>query len=349
MVPIFLVTCLTGVSLIYQKVIVRGLVTPDAILPADYGIDQLTIDLEQLVHHPFFRGDALIKAPNSEEPYWWVRYPDGEKLLFRTGDLELYEFNYWVLPVFEFIRHLHIELLTGLAGEVVLLYVGAMALVLGLSGLWLWWPMRAGFHWRWVVPPLRRLKLKSFLRLHSQSGIVILPMFLLVTLTASVMMFQKVRNAINAEELKVVTAVSPASIDSGQLIAAVRLADATVGFSWPTYIRVVPGDTPLAKIRLRLDGEWHPNGRTNVFVDMEQQLVTTLQLVSEDTPGKKVLNQMYPLHSSYGMPFFYSLLTMLVGIGATWSIVTGTGSWLRRRLPGKERDKPTVQVLKGLG
>ena len=331
MVPIFLVTCLTGVSLIYQKAIVRALVAPEASLPADYDIDQLSAELNLLLQHPRFSPNALIKAPNLEEPYWWIREPGGDKLLFRLGDLVQYEANSWLMPTYEFIRNLHIELLTGLAGEIFLLYVGAMAVVLGLSGLWLWWPMRSGFHWRWVLPPLRRLKLKGFLRFHSQSGIVILPMFLVVTLTASVMMFQKVRNAIAAAEIEAAE-VTPVAIDRHQLIAAVKLADATVKNSWPTYIRVVPGDEPQAKIRLRLNGEWHPNGRTNVYVDMAKQQVTTLQHVEKDSPTKKVLNQMYPLHSSYGMPAFYSLLTLSMGLGAIWLIVTGTGSWLRRRL-----------------
>lgn len=346
MVPIFLVTCLTGIALIYQKAIVRVLVTPDASLPADYGIDQLSVELEQLVQHQMFRADALIKAPNTEEPYWWIRYPGEDKLLFRLGDLEQYEVNNWVLPAFEFVRHLHIELLTGLAGEIVLLYVAAMALVLGFSGLWLWWPMRRGFHWRWVIPPVRRLKLKSFLRFHSQSSVVILPMFLVVTLTASVMMFQKVRNAITAETTQTSVQASRAPIDPDQLVAAVQLVNRTVQNSWPTYIRVVPGDAPVAKVRLRLDGEWHSNGRTNVYVDMDQTVVTKLQHVDDDSSVKKVLNQMYPLHSSYGMPLFYSLLTLSVGIGVIWLIVTGTGSWLRRRYIATPVAKPAAAIVR---
>ena len=348
-VPIFFVTCLTGLALVYQKGIVRQMVTPDAVLPDQYGVQQVGAELEQLMAMPQFHSDALIKAPNAEEPYWWIRRPGGDKQLFRIGDLQQYEQGVWILPVLEFARHLHIELLSGLVGEVLLLYVGLMTLLLGFTGIWLWWPQRRGFHWRWVIPPRRRLKLKSFLRLHSQSGIVLLPMFFVVPLTASVMMFQKVRNALTAAPVVATEMVDYAEVSNGQIAAALKLSVDSIENSWPTYIRLLPGDVPTAKFRLRLEDEWHPNGRTNIVVDLGAMAITDLQDVRQARPLKQVLNQMYPLHSSYGMPLFYSILTALVGVGSLWLLVTGTGSWLRVNLRQNQFQRSKLQLAEKTG
>ena len=339
--PILLVACVSGVLMVYQKAIVRTLVTPGAQLPPGYDIQTAADELQRLIDHPAFLADALIKAPNSQEPYWSLRHADGRRQLLSLGDLQVYQQGDGLLSAFEFVRELHIELLTGLAGEMVLLVIGFSALFLSVTGIWLWWPMRKAFKWQWVVPPPSHWQSKWWLRYHSHSGSILVPILLLVFITSSVMMWQKVRNALTTIEAPPVkqSTLKPAA---DEISRALLLADATVGNSWPTYIRVTPGSPAKVRIRVRLNGEWHPNGRTNILIDLNSQTVENLQRADAAFPLQKILNQMYPLHSGYGMPAIYTLLIFLAGVGGAWLSVTGALSYLRvlrqRRTPKARAD-----------
>lgn len=87
-VPTLTIAFLTGALLVYQKNLITGLVLRDAQLPAGYDIDSLTRELQQVLQHPLFQPEDLIKAPNAEEPYWSLRHGNGEKILLGLGNQE---------------------------------------------------------------------------------------------------------------------------------------------------------------------------------------------------------------------------------------------------------------------
>ena len=57
--------------------------------------------------------------------------------------------------------------------------------------------------------------------------------------------------------------------------------------------------------------------------------IVAVDRADEAPAGRRVLNQMYPLHSGYGLPAGYSLLVFVAGAGTLWLGWTGVRSWLR--------------------
>src|SRR5690606_15682758 len=77
---------------------------------------------------------------------------DGAIQLLAVGSLAPYDGNGWVLAAFALLRDLHVTLLAGIPGEALLLATGIAGLFLSITGLVLWWPVRRGFRWRWLLP-----------------------------------------------------------------------------------------------------------------------------------------------------------------------------------------------------
>lgn len=336
-VPTLTIAFLTGALLVYQKNLITGLVLRDAQLPAGYDIDSLTRELQQVLQHPLFQPEDLIKAPNAEEPYWSLRHGNGEKILLGLGNQEHLQQTDSLLTLLETVRHIHLELMAGTTGKILLLISAVLGVFLTVSGLWLWWPTRRSMRWYWVLPPPSRWKLKLFLRFHSHSGIALATMLAIVLSTSSVMMWRKVGNTFTAPPTPVAVAESTRAFSDTDVTAvaeAVALVVREIPHSWPTYIRL---DTPTdansgtsVRVRVRLQGEWHPNGRTRAQVNVHPLEIISLSRADAVSPGEKLLNQMYPLHSGYGMPALYQAGIFFTGMGGLWLVMTGTTSLVRR-------------------
>lgn len=107
-------------------------------------------------------------------------------------------------------------------------------------------------------------------------------------------------------------------------------ASTAVPDGWPTYIHLPGDELTEASIRFRLPGEWHPNGRTSVTFDTTTGKATLSSRSDQVRPARKVLNQLYPLHSGYGMGWIYTLLIFVSGLAMLWLVVSGGISYLRR-------------------
>ncbi|WP_075185063.1 PepSY-associated TM helix domain-containing protein [Teredinibacter haidensis] len=331
--PLFLLACTSGTLLVFQKPLIRLVVTPTAEMPVSYSIDQLAIELEQLVQHPLFDTRQLIKAPSVEEPFWSVR-GDGKKILLSIGHLERYERGQWLIDGLEWLRQFHIELLAGTTGKILLLIVVLVALLMCVTGAIVWWPMRRIYHWSWVLPPRSKWRLRYMIRFHSHSSFTVLPLLMVVLLCAAVMMWNKVDHALAATGSKksspvlVPQSISPDYVNN--IGAALKRAHRALPHSWPTYIRIQGQNMNHLRVRVRLNGEWHPNGRSSATVDLQRLEMT--EFVRADTQPflLRLRNQMYPLHSGYGMSPLYMGLVFIAGLGGIWLSVTGLIALLRR-------------------
>ena len=303
----------SGALLVYKKPLVHWLVTPGASLSASYGPRQMVPELDRIVrtHPPGLR--ERIKAPNDEEPYWTLTANDGNIQLLSVGDLAPFDDALGVLDVFAFVRHLHTELLAGVTGEAVYLVAGLLGLVLVGSGLVLWWPTRRLLRWRWVWP--RPCRLALFLQYHRHGGALASPLLLVVVLTGSLMLWQKLVMPLLPAVATTAAAVEiRAEPTAGGLLT---LALAQVPDGWPTYIRLPDPERGQADIRFRLPGEWHPNGRTSVTLDARSGELVVSRRSDRVSTVRWWVNQLYPLHSGYGV------------LG--WLSLTGVVSYLRRR------------------
>ena len=326
-----LIAALSGALLVYKKELVRLLITPGAELPADYDAAHMARQLDRIVQQAEAGTLRLIKAPNRKEPYWTLTLAGrgGERTvqLLSSATLEPYRNNLWLLDGMAFIRELHTELLTGAAGEALLLASGVGGLFLSVTGLLIWWPTRRGFRWRWVLP--RPMPMRFVLHSHRHAGAVAAAILIAVMLTGSIMLWQKLVRPLlaPAPATTLQTSLAGEVAPSRWLLAAA----AAVPDGWPTYIRLPDGDRGEASIRFRLPGEWHPNGRTSVTLEATTGKMTLSQRSDEARPVRRALNQLYPLHSGYGMGWVYALLIFASGIALLWLGVSGGMSYLRRR------------------
>lgn len=325
---VLLLAALTSLPLVYKKQLVHFLVAPAAELPAGYGTTDMLAELDRLAaHHPEAK-HALLKAPNPEEPYWTMTAADGDIRLFELGSLEPLQRNGWLLDALEVIRELHVDLMAGLFGEYLLLTASLIGVALAVTGAILWWPARRGFRLRWVLP--RSIKLPLLMQYHRHSGALVSVILALVLLTGALLLWSSLVFPLLAP-LEVSS--QPDRIDDiASAPPSVLLARAVraVPDGWPTYIRIERPGTTEASVRLRLPGEWHSNGRTTVYFDTVSGAIGVSGRSDEAGPYRAVINQVYPLHSGYGMNKVYLFAVFLSGVAMLWLSVTGLISYFRR-------------------
>lgn len=326
-----LIAAVSGTLLVYKKELVQLLIAPAAALPAGFDQAQLAAELDRIALQVNAAELARIKAPNADEPYWTLTGTDGGERLLAIGSLEPYIDNLWLLDAFAFVRALHTELLTGVFGETLLLASGSIGLFLSITGLILWWPSRHSFRWRWVLP--RPRPPKQLLVAHLHHGAVMAAVLILVTLTGSVMLWQKLVGPLLPP--LAATALPAQSQPAGAAPVAasqwLQVAFAAVPDGWPTFIRLPDQRSTEFSVRFRLPDEWHSNGRTSVSFDTASG-GANLSYRSDQAPtAHRLLNQLYPLHSGYGLGGLYALLIFASGIAMLWLSITGFLSWLRRR------------------
>ncbi|MYM61844.1 PepSY domain-containing protein [Pseudomaricurvus sp. HS19] len=331
-----LVTAVSGALLVYKQPLLRLLVAEGATLPAGFDRQALLQELDRLAETLPADEPVLIKAPSDEEPYWTLRYSGVTPELYAIGSLQRYEANPWLGDLMAWLFRLHTELLLGEPGEWLLLIAAFGGVVLAVTGVVLWWPARRGFRWRMALPwPIRR---PLMLHYHRHAGVVAALPLLLVLLTAAVMMWQIMIKPL-LPPLAETTQPMPRSLlasesSAGHGIsasAAMMAAWSVMADGWPSYIRLPQGDNNQYRIRFRLPGEWHPNGRTSVTLDVDGETLRVTQRADEVSSPRRLLNAVYPLHSGHGMNSVYALLVFLAGLFLLWSCVTGFVSWRRRR------------------
>lgn len=246
---------------------------------------------------------------------------DGRTLLVRSTDDD---FLLWL-------QDLHVHLLSGEAGEQVVGVVGWIAAGLLVTGLYLWWPKRgrllASLRW-FASPPSRR-----WLTWHRGTGVVLLPLVLLLTLTGVGMVY-------HAGARSLLTGL----FGGGGIPAApVRAPDGPL--DWPAVIARAQAGLPGAQLtrtaapaegegvvgfRARMPGEWHVNGRSTVHVDLAGREVLLAHDATAQAAGARMTEAIYPLHiGAVGGPLL-RWLTALAGLAPAFLLVTGFLFWRRK-------------------
>ena len=295
--------------------------------------------------------------PRAATPYWQLYTSDGRRvymdaaaeneLLVRSSD------NDWVL----WMRELHTHLLAGHWGEEAVGVVGLVSLFLLGSGVYLWWP-RFGGWWanlRWfAAPPVRR-----WLSWHRSVGVFTLPLLFLVTLTGAGMVYHGAARAVlgtllsdapdptapaaieraiveQADRAPTRAAATGHAVESADDHAAARvLAAARAALPRARLARVslpAPDDARLG-FRARSPGEWHPYGRSLVWIDRDRAHALASSDATALAPAARATHAIYPLHMGAVGGWPYRTAVALSGLLPAFLLGTGTLLWLRRRRP----------------
>ncbi|HET6630170.1 MAG TPA: PepSY-associated TM helix domain-containing protein [Woeseiaceae bacterium] len=248
---------------------------------------------------------------------------------------------FWHYPL-QFVERLHVALLSGNTGHVIL-FVEALALVfMAVSGLFVWWPgrgrFRKAFRIRWRATPWRRMR-----DLHTVPGAATAVLMLVAGLTGAAIVADPITRSI-------VSIFAPVSAE-----AIPRLAEApepVAQVSWEAAFDQLERRFPDGRLRqLRFLGNngrvlgavmvaessANPRAHDIALVDRWTGDLHVLADGNELHGGDAFLAWILPLHTGeiYG-PFRPVPMTLL-GVSLAGMTLTGLLMWTKKRAPRRWR------------
>ncbi|WP_421994084.1 PepSY-associated TM helix domain-containing protein [Reyranella sp.] len=249
--------------------------------------------------------------------------------------------------------HGHLFIRGGLGRELVG-WLGVALLVLGCSGLYLWWP-RPG-QWKAAFTVRRKARGQRFHReLHGAVGIWSLLLFMLVNFTGVYLAFpQQISAAVNAvwpgrdmraamfqARVEPVRGAVPMDVDEAVALALSRVPDAR-------FLNAILATRPDQAMRIGLIREGHAEGApiVTVLVDpFRRQVIDVFDPQTMGT-GERIIAWQRALHYGSGLGGVYRFLVFVSGVIIPIFAVTGFMMWWikrRTRLAG-ERAKAAIQA-----
>lgn len=234
---------------------------------------------------------------------------------------------------------LHAELLAGTTGAWVVGAVGLLTLLLAATGVVLWWPaMPSASRLRKALAiDWRRGPWRLNYDVHRAGGFYTAVFLVLVAATGSALVFYDATGAF----LNAVTAASaplppptvgadegrlaPAVLDAALETARRGLPDAVV-----TFLTLPQTDGAPVTVRMRAPTEWHPNGRSYVYIAPASGRVLRIDDARTAPLGVRLLHGAYPLHIGAMGGGVVRVLYVLLGATPALLSVTGTLIWFRR-------------------
>ncbi len=240
------------------------------------------------------------------------------------------------------ISSLHIDLLAGRTGGILVGGTGLLLVVLTITGLVLWWPRRLRALWAALRIAWRHGALRFNYDLHRAGGFYTAVFLLLTALTGSAFVFYPTTQQI----ISTVTASEPwppsppvveSPADSSRTVArldyetALQTALDRLPGAEPSFVYVPQEPTAPITVRLRTPPEWHPNGRSFAYLHPEgSEAVLRVDDAREAPGGAQLLQTFYPLHVGAVGGLLVKGLYVLFGLAPAVLSVTGTVIWYKR-------------------
>jgi uncharacterized iron-regulated membrane protein len=233
-------------------------------------------------------------------------------------------------PVLAFAHQLHGNFLMGRGGRSFVGWLGVAMLMLGVSGLVLWWPKRG--QWKYAFLVRRTAKGLRFHRgLHAMAGIWTFIVFMIVSFSGVAIAFPETVRSMVGEQ----PASQPAfSLRDGPSVTAQRGpmigADAAVALA----LKALPGGTlrnvtlPARRtqaISVSLFGSW--GGNANVWIDPWRGTVLG---VNDPLAKGDIMAWQRPLHQGAGLGAIWRVLVFLVGFMPALFVATGITMWVKK-------------------
>jgi uncharacterized iron-regulated membrane protein len=197
----------------------------------------------------------------------------------------------------EWLLDLHHHLLGGDTGEAVAGAAGLLAVIMTLTGIIIWWPTMRLFSLR-VIP--RTLKRADLVATHRNLGaLMALPVIFLALTGASIAFADQTRWFL-AQVLPSQEAPKPPKASPGSLEWTAALTRAQAAFPGAALRLIIWPKKPTdpMTVRMRQPAEWHPNGRTLVWINSNNgQILGTVDALKLK-PAQSVFNAVYPLHAA---------------------------------------------------
>lgn len=269
------------------------------------------------------------------------RGPGGGGLQMRIDpvSLEVLDRHNPTASPLRWVFRLHANLLvSGRDGRAAIGWLGVAMLVLGVSGLVIWWPRPR--QWRRAFGIRRGVKGIVFLRdLHAATGIWNLLVFMVVSFSGVYLAFpqslgEATRSLFGGRDLRASAQAMRVEPARGQrpmdVDAAVALAKASAPDTRLLSVGL-PGrpDQPLRIGLTRGGADGAPF--ITVFVDPWKARVIETRDPRDYSTGEIIAAWQHALHAGQGLGWLWKLLVFASGLTTTLFAVTGTWMWLAKR------------------
>lgn len=329
---VYALIALSGSILVLQGPLLR-LAHPELTAHALPAPAQRAAVMQRIVADWSARGLRAADLPTAGLPVWQLYFRDGSRRYLDPagGDLLLTRRRGHDLLLT--LREWHTHLLGGHGGETLLGAIGWASIFLLASGIVLWWPGR-----RRLIPNLRpyaQPPIRRWLTWHRSVGALALPMLLLITLTGTLMTYHRATHRVLHSLLGGPPDRPPPA----------RIQPREQAIDWRAVLDAAQRALPNAElhriglpqagdarmnIRARSRGEWHPVGRSVIWLDPYTARVLARRNATTDDAASRLDGALYPLHSGAVGGWPWRLLATLAGLLPLFFVVTGLLFWRAR-------------------
>lgn len=232
-----------------------------------------------------------------------------------------------------YVHQLHLRLLIANkadTGKDIVKWAGVVMLVLMVSGIYLWWPVKR------VAIDRRATGRRFWFDLHNAIGIFSLAFLLLLTLTGVMIGFEETTvplgYRLTGSQASKVPGPPPAPQAGARPITpdqAMEIARTAIPGTFPFQINV-PGPKGAYQIRSRFPEDLTPGGRSRVVVDQYSGAVLFAEGSRTAPAGARIVIANRAIHTGdiFGIPskFLMSLASLMAAV----QVVTGVIMWWKR-------------------
>ena len=238
--------------------------------------------------------------------------------------------------------------------------MGLIALFLSVLGLWLWWPLKKTFKTKDVIP--RGVKRKHFYYSHMTSGVVVLFVIVLLSLTGASITYRSVAQQLFGVERNKAASTEAITLDNNWLAwinaayahmpegarldriqfprqpkqnakrAPYNEETAAINRREKNQQQANKQDSPeIIELRFHAPGDWLGLGGNAVKIDKKSsQLVDVIRFA--DLPlGEKIYSLLKPLHTGHHLPVAYVFVLLILSLIGTAMVLSGLLSFLLKK------------------
>lgn len=344
------ITALSGSLLVFDREL-DELLTPSTASfepAAELAPFQLALDNARAVVNNGTEPTRLMLGRHAAAPHI-IRFPTPAgaagpiEVSVNPGTGEALAVRTWGEYPVTWIYHLHMALLAGHSGEIVVGIMGFCLLFFCLSGVVIWWPKisQGKRQWRRAFTIKRGV---GFFRLnydlHKTTGIYLLPVFIMLAVTGIEIVWHEPFERVVAAVLPIREDPNPVSqIGPGQVDIDTAAEIAQSVFPESRLARLYLPANELAPWRVTFmhpEEWWNEYGASTVYIDRYNGAVLDVWDSRELPAGSSFLTWMFPLHNGDALGMPGRIVVFISGLLMAGLFVTGLYMWLKKRRPRKQ-------------
>jgi uncharacterized iron-regulated membrane protein len=227
------------------------------------------------------------------------------------------------------VHQIHLRLLAGETGKTIMSWAGVVVVLLTISGLYLWWPVKR------VSIDTAAGGRRFWFDLHNAVGVVSFAFLFVLALTGTIIGFERtttplIYRATGSQPYPGNIRVTP--VPGAKVISpddAVAAAARALPGAAAILVNVTSGKAPY-RVALRYPEDLTPGGRSRVFIHPYTGAVLQTESSRTTTAGTRVviLNRAVHTGDLFGIPT--KILMSLASLAAVAQAVSGTLMWWKR-------------------